>query len=167
MRVARHSSADGRRTAFRVDLPPPADRPNPGTVPCVGRWNLVLPGDHAFWNRYTLLACSLADFPGVPPAHRRFPEATHEISLFAVNPDYPDDHFRKGGISVLEPVNYVEQFTTTDASCAALAEHLAGLLVRGKLAAEPQGIRGAREAFREAIDRFLAGGRSAGRRRTD
>src|SRR6266576_2963254 len=44
---------------------------------------------HPFWSWWHIGVISLKDFPGMPPAHKKYPEAEYEFSIFALNPD-PD-----------------------------------------------------------------------------
>lgn len=138
---------DGNRYAFEVEIPPPQERPNPDTVAATGRWNMVLPGDHPNWDRYVLAACSLADFPGVPPANKKFREATREVVVAAIDPTFPEASFVDGGVQIMSPMNYVEQIITTDEVAVRLMEFLADGFVHRTLVAEPSGIRGARICF--------------------
>src|ERR1700675_2115866 len=100
--------------ARKWPLPPVKDRPNPHTIASMDRWTLHLPGQHPFWADYMLSGSSLADFPGVTPAHKQFPEATHEILVAAIDPDFPKENLDQGGVQILEPLTHVVQVTTTD-----------------------------------------------------
>lgn len=141
---------NGNRRAFKVVLPPLADRP-PDTIASLDCWNMVLPGDHAFWDRYSITACSLADFPGVQPAKKQFPEATHEILVFAIDPKCPQDVFERGENWILTPQNHHVQCVATDESCNKAIEELARLFVDGNLWVEPQGVWGARDQFKMTV----------------
>lgn len=135
--------------AIKHDLPPMEERPNKDTVASFERWILHLPGQSAAWSDYALMSCSLADFPGVPPAKKRFPEATHEIHLFAIDPTYPQVDLDAGGVALLEPVNYVVQVATTNERFRELIEQLAVKFVNGEIPAEPQGVTVNGEPARE------------------
>lgn len=151
----------GVNKAFSYPLPDVEKRPNPDTVAALDRWSLILPGQHAAWDRFVIMLCSLADFPGVPPAVKHFPEATHEVDVFAIDPRFPKEAFDKGSVQILEPVNYVHQFVATDEKANQVAAHLAERFVRGELPAEPQGItindKTAREYFADVVAEFLKG----------
>ena len=75
----------------------------------VASWIVYAPHSHPIWP-YVLIACiSLRDVPGVPPATIRLPGATHEVFVYALNPDsYPPD--MEGQLQIMRPVNYVGQF---------------------------------------------------------
>jgi hypothetical protein len=144
----------GRR-AWRAERPPAADRPNPDTVASLPRWHLEMPGLHPVWDRWVILSCSLADFPGVPPAKKHFAEATHELSVWAINPGFPAAAWRAGGVQLLTPVNHVVQYVAaSDAVAEHVAHRAAELLVYGLALVEPQGVHGAREHFAECVRRF-------------
>lgn len=143
--------------ALKHDLPALADRPNHDTVCALDRWILWLPGYHAMWSCYVLVACHLRNLPGVTPAVKHFPEATHEISLWANDPERVQVALEKGGFAPLEPANYVKQIILRDdAACNRLAEDIAVEFINARLLPEPQGIRGAREMFDEFVDRLVA-----------
>lgn len=133
---------------FRAELLPADDRPNVDSITCLGRWNLYLPGQNPFWTRYTLGVVHLRDSKAISPAKKHFPEATHEIDVFAVDPDFPEEKFAEGGTAPLEPINHVVQFVARDDREAVLvAEKMVRRLVEGLEFAEPSGISGARELF--------------------
>lgn len=132
-------------------LPPVDDRPNQDTIASFERWLLYLPGQHACWNRYALCGATLRDFPGVPPAKKHYEEATHEVCLFAIDPNFPQENFDKGGIQILEPINYCFQLTTTDANFRNILEKLAEMFVQGQLPADPEGIRFGNKTAREYV----------------
>lgn len=138
--------------AIKHDLPPLEKRPNKGTIAGLPRWIMHLPGQ-AIWSNYCMTGCSLADFPDVPPAKKHFPQATHEIQVMAIDPDFPKENLDKGGIAPLTPMNYVVQLAAdSDDKVVVLLEKLAVMFVNGQLIAEPLGVTvngvSAREFFR-------------------
>jgi hypothetical protein len=143
--LAKRIDGPNGRYGCKFLLPPPAERPNPDTVasmPC--RWALHLPRDHAFWADYSLCCCSLADFPGVQPAHKEYPEATHELQVFANDPARREGLWKNGSIAPLSPANYIVQFTVaSDDEALLIMEEVATWLINGVpdgLPGEPQGI---------------------------
>lgn len=66
------------------------------------------PYAHPFWSCYWVGACALRDTPGVPPAVVYLPSATHEIIVYAMDPDHPID--LKTHPYLLHPVNFAGQF---------------------------------------------------------
>lgn len=137
---------------FECLLPPVADRPNPDTAACIGRWNLTLPGQHPLWDRYTLAICHLRNLPEISAAKMESPDKTHEICVFAVDPQFPETDFQAGATGWLEPVNHVVQFTApSDEKAHAVAAAMVKRLVDGLELAEPSGVSGARSLFRESV----------------
>jgi len=137
---------------FRAELLPADDRPNVDSIACLGRWNLYLPGQHPFWTRFTLGVVHLRDSKSMTPAKKHFPEATHEIDVFAVDPTFSEKEFSEGSTAPLEPVNHVVQFVAKDDREAVLvAEKMVRRLVDGLEFAEPSGISGARDLFAKSV----------------
>jgi len=92
-------------------------------------WIITAPSWHPVWSQYALAVVSLADFDGLPPAHKKRAGVTHELLVLALNPEhgpYDARTLRTGDLRHLEPVNICEQFTSTDDQ----ARHLAYLCVR-------------------------------------
>lgn len=142
--------------ALNHDLPPVKDRPNPATAACINRWVLHLPGYSVFWNCYCLAGCHLREVEGTPLAIKHFPEATHEIVLFALDPDHDQETLRSGGIAALKPTNYCKQVSLRgDEQLDVVLRELCKEFVAGRLIPEPVGINGARELFDAAIERFV------------
>lgn len=138
-----------RRWCRKVAVP---EQPaNPDAVAALDRWQMYLPGDHPLWDRYCILACTLADLPGVKPAVKHFPQATHEVSVHAIDPKYPADKFDAGGVQLMSPVNHCVQVVSTDEKVNAAVEAVARLFVDGQLIVEPSGITGARELFESRL----------------
>lgn len=52
-------------------------------------WLVDDPDSHPVWNQYLAAVVSLAEAAGVPPPIRYFPTATHEFTLFALDPRQP------------------------------------------------------------------------------
>lgn len=138
--------------AFRVDRIPGSDR----FPTLLARWILHLPGQNPVWSYYALMLCHLRDGDGLPPAQKHSPEFTHEVSVWAINPALSEPRLIAGDMAVLQPLNYVRQFVSTDEYSRGLAARLTELLVQGVLIAEFQGISGMREMYDRAIDAFLS-----------
>ncbi len=74
------------------------------------------------WAFHELYVVSLADLPGVESPKLRFPEATHELGVLALNPEYQPytvDGLIEyveyaGSIPLLTPHDICEQFYATD-----------------------------------------------------
>ncbi|NEI52689.1 hypothetical protein GR217_34285 [Rhizobium leguminosarum] len=77
-------------------------------------WIIEAPFAHPFWHQYALFLYDLTTpRPGDPPLNLHLPGATHEMLLYALDPDHPierDAHLTPEKIRRLEPANYGYQF---------------------------------------------------------
>ena len=88
----------------------------------VGPTYLINGPYHPMWNWWYLATVSLADVPGMPKAHKRYPGAEYEIMCLSLNPNpdaprmYPPDIERieagdlNGLPGFLSPPDWVVQF---------------------------------------------------------
>jgi hypothetical protein len=114
------SYADHYRGPYGTAVELSLDGPRAGQTVC--HWLLTAPAFHPLWSQYVLCCVRLDDVPGFPPPHRKFPGATHEFIVVALDPTHgPYDVAkmagyaeRGGGLPFLTPVNIAEQFTATD-----------------------------------------------------
>lgn len=141
-------------SAYKVTLPAPAERERPAMQASLVSWFLHMPGSHPFWSCYLLSLVHLREIEGAPPAFKRYPDATHEIHVIALNPEKspkPDDMTTW---QCLTPINVVEQFEAkSDDDAVLMLEQLARACVDGLLYVEPQGVRGARERWTTTVTR--------------
>jgi hypothetical protein len=72
---------------------------------------------HPMWSHYAIMCIALRDVPGVPKAHIHLEGATHEVMVFAMDPDTKPavDDFPR----MLNPVNFTGQFIAADDLTAA------------------------------------------------
>jgi hypothetical protein len=78
---------------------------------CLGHWLLNVPGAHPFWENWHVMVISLADIPGVPPAHKKYPTAEYEFLIASINPeDCPSPSPDETSYPLLSPVDVAEQF---------------------------------------------------------
>lgn len=108
-----------------------ADRPAALTL-----WIITAPAWHPLWSQYSLSVVTLADIPGEQPAIKKFPGATHELLVMALNPEhgpYDASAIRSDTLHHLTPVNIAEQFTATDEQAQVLAALCAHAVVDGLL----------------------------------
>lgn len=118
-------------------------------------WFLELPRQHPFWDCYMLGVTSLRDIVGVPPAKKHYPEAEYELLMVALSPEFKPNPHNRQSLVALEPVNYVNQFDgLTDEEAIKLGLTLVKGLVDGKLIAEPQGVRKARDWWDDNVKRI-------------
>ena len=71
-------------------------------------WLLYCPGAHLAWAYHALGLVTLRDTPGLPPAVKSRPDATHEFMCMALHPDHepdPDDP----PWEFLQPPNWIHQ----------------------------------------------------------
>jgi hypothetical protein len=83
-------------------------------LPC---WIASAAYAHPVWSHYAIHCISLRDVPGVPKAVINLEGATHEIMVFALDPDTKptvNDYPR-----LLQPANFVAQFIAVDDLAAA------------------------------------------------
>lgn len=145
-------------TAARVS----ADPSVPATLE---QWIITAPEWHPIWSQYVLGLVTLADLPGTPPPYRQRPGVTHELYVFALNPE--GGPYEAGSVtsstltdSVLTPVNVVEQVTCTDDQARDLTRLCATAVVNGVLVPEtgdaPDRIRAAwRRSIHQTLDHIL------------
>lgn len=140
----------GKCWTMNLDTLPPLLKPT------LGAWILELPKQSPAWSYYFLSVISLADFPDIKPAVKKYPEAQYEILFFALNPNYEPDPLNHASIVALRPFNYVNQFNgCSDADAAEVGSRLVQQLVEGQQLAEPQGILGAQERWAKHIQLFI------------
>ena len=78
---------------------------------CVGHWLINVPGAHPFWEHWLVTVIALKDIPGVPPAHKRYPEAEYEFLIASINPEEcPHPEPDAAHYSLLSPIDVIEQF---------------------------------------------------------
>lgn len=83
----------------------------------VASWVVHAPYAHPVWHSYLIACVSLRNVAGVPPAKINLPGATHEVMVYALNPDHPvtiDDLPH-----VLQPANFHGQFIEPSDEAAA------------------------------------------------
>jgi hypothetical protein len=141
--------ADASRAALRV---------------CLSTYLIDAPAYHPAWTQYVMSVVTLRDEPGVEPAVRKFPEATHEILVLALNPETGPQtvetmigHCRTGRLPFLRPVNIAEQIEATDDEAEAVAWLAARAVVHGHLSPEPPfGYESLRAQWHAACTKTLA-----------
>ncbi|OQQ16105.1 hypothetical protein B0675_02130 [Streptomyces sp. M41(2017)] len=121
-------------SAFRV----PDIAENPAVLE---QWIITARDWHPIWYQYLLALISLADMPDMPPANRHRKGVTHELVVFALDPEdgplRPETFVdRRPTEFVLTPANVVEQVTTTDDQARHLTRLCANAVVHGRLIPE-------------------------------
>jgi hypothetical protein len=136
----------GQETSFKgpyghAVLVPLPDVPQAAESLCT--WLLTAPQAHPLWSQYLLPVVRLRDIEGFPPPKRKFPGATHELIVVALNPEhgpYTAENLRRymdgaeaGGIPYLTPVNIAHQIEGTDSEALLLAANAAWGVTVGAL----------------------------------
>lgn len=124
-------------TAVECLCTPGQDDP-PAWAAGVANWFLDCPDQSPAWQHYRLGIVHLRQLPGVEPANLTVPGATHEVLLFALDPDAgprPDD---VESWRTLRPINLAEQVCLPDDEAAVqLLRRAVEDVVDGRLWAEP------------------------------
>ena len=116
-------------------------------------WLLYLPRQHPHWDYYQLGIVSLKDIEGVEPAHKLYPEAEYELIMFALSSDKKPIPSDMESMIPLLPLNFVGQFHgVTPEEAQRVGEGIMRHLLDGKLLAEPEGIRGARQLWQDNLE---------------
>ena len=126
------TGASGR--AWRVDVAAVARgrRESPPPELTVAAWIVHAPYAHPMWHSYAIAAVSLELVPGWPPAKINAPGATHEVMVYALNPEHrrainAPSHY-------LTPANFHGQWRAADhAAAARYVEETVQLVIDGKL----------------------------------
>jgi hypothetical protein len=128
----------------------------PAWVATQAIWFLDCPGQSVAWDRYILIVDHLRPIPETPPANLRFPSATHEVTLAALDPGrspVPTDHETW---VMLHPLNVSEQVEVpNDDEARLLARLAAQAVVDGTLWAEPP-LSGQKEPWRTSLIKSAA-----------
>lgn len=111
---------------------------NPSWVATVSQWFITCKGQSPMWEHYILGMVHLREIPGGAPAKINIPHATHEIILYALDPDknpVANDH---NTWRPLIPLNFTLQVELpSDSAAAYLTDQCARAVVNGQLWAEP------------------------------
>jgi hypothetical protein len=122
-------------------------------------WLLDVPGWSPAWRHFMVSVITLKEIDGVGRATKRWPGATHELVVQAMDSEKLPLPTDKSTWSFLTPVNVVWQFSATDAEAAKACRALTALALDGGLCLETQGIEGAKEQWAQWIKRLLPNAR--------
>lgn len=116
------------------------------------------PGVNIFWSEYGLFLIDLVtEIEGVDPAKKRFPEATHELIIFALNPDRAHDPDDFDPNNHLTPPNLVHQFKATQRDAERIMHLLCRSFVEGRLSPDSDFTRRNIEVIDATAKHFAAG----------
>lgn len=145
-------------TATQLLLDPDVDDPAEITATCAA-WFVYSPMQTvAPWNNFILSIFHLRPIPGAdkPEAHVRVAGATHEVMMYACNPDSNPDPTRPTSWVPLTPYNLMEQVhLNSDEQAVELARECAYAIVHGVLWAEPP-LSGQVEPWRSSLIKTTA-----------
>jgi hypothetical protein len=115
-------------------------------------WILNVPGAHPFWEDYVISVIHLRPVVGLPPTHKDFIGASHELMVLALQ---KNDKVIKGpvpGFIMLTPPNVRVQFKAAfDKGAMEVSDLMAKATLDGMPWIEPQGVIGAAEAWKNSI----------------
>lgn len=127
-------------------------RMSPSEEATVVAWFVWIPNVHPIWDCYMFAVISLDSIPGVPDAYKKYPEATWEFGVYALNPEMSPSPENYGTWGPMLPPNITVQF---DGCSKEKAIELCWLVVNaalaGHLPVEPDDFDGARKAWKECI----------------
>lgn len=87
---------------------------------------------HPIWHSYVIALISLRDMPGAPKCVINLAGATHELMVYALNPDHPID--LEDRPKLLTPANFVAQFIAeSDAAAEQRIRETVQDVIDGKL----------------------------------
>lgn len=119
-------------------------------------WFIDCPGQSPAWRHYLLSIIHLRPIEGVKPAIIRFPHATHEVLVAALDPTKNPRPLKPKSWSLLRPINVMEQVQLdNDDQARQLARDAAWATANGVLPAEPP-LAGAIEPWRTALIKTAA-----------
>lgn len=93
---------------------------------------------HPFWHWWQVGVIDLADHPGMPPAHKQYPEAEYEFAIFSLQGEVDIDALESGdienrGFKVLQPADVVFHFhKVTREQAAEICDAAVTMIVKGQ-----------------------------------
>jgi hypothetical protein len=150
------TNPDGLAGAFGAAHRIPATN-FPDNKTTLDAWIITAPYWHPLWSQYVLAVITLADLPGVPPAHKERPDVTHQVLVMTLDPNSgPYDAATVTELHFLQPGNIAAQFTTTDDQARDLAPLCVRAVVDGLLTPETADAPAkTRAAWRQVIHQTL------------
>lgn len=114
----------------------------------IGTWFIDAPGQSIAWQRYLLSCVHLRPIAGESrPVQLKFPGATHELVMAALDPETKPDPLKPETMRILHPLNLCEQIIVgNDAQASEILALCARCVAEGKLWAEPP-LSGQREPW--------------------
>ena len=108
---------------------------NGHATPEVGSWIVEAPWAHPAWHSYWIMVMHLRELPGVAMPTFYVEGATHELWVYAINPEMERQPMLETGmIPVLTPMNFAAQITAEhDGAAHDLVEQAVKMICEGTL----------------------------------
>lgn len=130
-----------------LQLVPEDDRP-PREL-SVSSWIVRANYAHPIWSHYWIGCVALRNVEGWPPADIYLPGATHEVMVYALNPDHEPEV--DGVPRLLHPANFHGQFIEPDDKAAAMRVRAAvNEVIEARLNPDTDNLRGWVRAFSDS-----------------
>lgn len=131
----------------------------PGSPAALAQYLLEVPGAHPVWDAWLLSVIHLRPIRDVPTAEKSYPEATHEFSILALNPEMPTLNPDTGAeFHSLTPPDIVEQFHgISDDQAIRLAELAATAVIRGRISPDQDFRRMWKHVITDSVKEFGGG----------
>lgn len=131
----------GAARAWTLDLPALFRRQNtdPACLSNIASWVIEAPGASLAWHSYLFTVIHLRTLDGLPAPEIVLRGATHQIFLYALNPEEPRWPAMTGECSfqLLRPINFSAQFKeSSDADAVSRCERVVRLVCAGALSPE-------------------------------
>ena len=125
----------GRAWAIDLEKRAAALAVNGQVTPEVGSWIVEAPWAHLAWHSYWVMVMHLREMPGVPMPTFYIPHATHELWVYAINPEMQRQPMLDTGmIPVLTPMNFAAQIVAEhDGAARDLVEQAVRMICDGTL----------------------------------
>lgn len=142
----------GRWAAWKVSYP------DDGTHTALAQWLLLCPHAHPMWSYYVMTLVHLREAPGINTPNLQYPEAEHELIVWALHPDAtpdPDDHTTL--LQRMDPLDQVHQFHGVgDDNAIEMVARLAGHIAGGVLSPDQDHRSKWRALIRQSVEHFTA-----------
>jgi hypothetical protein len=129
---------DGKKATMNSIIPIPFDSTQ-SALTTIGLWVVEVNGHHPLWSKWLVGLIHLREQKGASPAVKDFPDATHEVMAWALNPQhYAELEAAMPNIKppypVLTPVDIVQQFVAmSDTAAIERVEAALKLVVEDKM----------------------------------
>lgn len=114
---------------------------------------------HPFWSWWMIGLISLCDIPGVPPAHKQYPDAEYELLILALNPECcPPDPDAVGALTFLTPPDLVYHFDIRNEEAAKeIIEGAVKAIIEGRISPDQDYRQIWKRILKTTVDHYKAG----------